>query len=52
MDGAVKILVETASDQTKKHQGPYKREYQKVGLAFNTLAQAMGDLPKGNFVEV
>nr|XP_014285831.1 sorting nexin lst-4 isoform X1 [Halyomorpha halys] len=46
MDGAVKILVETASDQTKKHQGPYKREYQKIGLAFNTLAQAMGDLPK------
>lgn len=47
MDGAVKLLMETVSDQTKKHQGPYKREYQKVGLAFNTLAQAMSEMPKG-----
>lgn len=48
MDSAVKHLMETAADQTKKHQGPYKREYQKVGQAFYALGQAMGtELPKG-----
>ncbi|KAK9497596.1 hypothetical protein O3M35_004294 [Rhynocoris fuscipes] len=48
MDSAVKHLMETAVDQTKKHQGPYKREYQKIGQAFYALGQAMGtELPKG-----
>lgn len=40
MDGAVKHLMITCFDQTKKHQGPYKREYQKIGQAFYTLGQA------------
>ncbi|XP_075219243.1 sorting nexin 33-like protein SH3PX1 isoform X2 [Lycorma delicatula] len=40
MDGAVKHLMATCLDQTKKHQGPYKREYQKVGQALYTLGQA------------
>jgi len=42
MDGAVKNLMETAIDQTKKHQGHYKREFQKIGHAFYALGQAMG----------
>ncbi|XP_014255433.1 sorting nexin-9 [Cimex lectularius] len=47
MEGAVKHLIDTTIDQTKKHQGPYKREYQKIGQAFYTLSQAMSsDLPK------
>ncbi|KAL1110382.1 hypothetical protein AAG570_007913 [Ranatra chinensis] len=41
MDGAVKHLMETSLDQSKKHQGPYKREFQKVGHAFYALGQAM-----------
>lgn len=50
MDSAVKHLMETAADQTKKHQGPYKREFQKIGQAFYALGQAMGtELPKGMF---
>lgn len=32
----------TSLDQTKKHQGPYKREYQKIGQAFYALGQAFG----------
>ncbi|XP_049781970.1 sorting nexin lst-4 isoform X2 [Schistocerca cancellata] len=40
MDVAVKNLMNTATDQTKKHQGPYKREYQRVGQAFLMLANA------------
>ena len=40
LDGAVKNLMATAVDQTKKHQGPYKREYQKIGHAFSALGLA------------
>ncbi|RZF41211.1 hypothetical protein LSTR_LSTR011592 [Laodelphax striatellus] len=40
MDIAVKNLMATSLDQTKKHQGPYKREYQKIGQAFYSLGQA------------
>ncbi|XP_068082349.1 sorting nexin lst-4 isoform X2 [Anabrus simplex] len=40
MDNAVKNLMATGIDQTKKHQGPYKREYQKIGQAFLSLGQA------------
>jgi hypothetical protein len=40
MDSAVKILMATAVDQTKKHQGPYKREYQRIGHAFSALGLA------------
>jgi sorting nexin-9/18/33 len=40
MDGAVKVLMATGTDQVKKHQGPYKREYQKIGHAFSALGMA------------
>lgn len=40
MDVAVKNLLATAFDQSKKHQGPYKREYQRIGQAFCGLGQA------------
>lgn len=40
MDSALKNLVNTVTDQTKKHQGPYKREYQKIGQAFTSLGNA------------
>jgi hypothetical protein len=30
----------TVTDQVKKHQGPYKREYQKMGHAFTELSFA------------
>jgi sorting nexin-9/18/33 len=40
MDGALKILMATVTDQVKKHQGPYKREYQKMGNAFSALGLA------------
>jgi sorting nexin-9/18/33 len=40
MDGAVKILMATAVDQVKKHQGLYKREYQRIGDAFSALGTA------------
>lgn len=42
MDGAVKNLMACSLDQTKKHQGPYKREYQKVGQAFYAFGQVFG----------
>nr|CAD7409950.1 unnamed protein product [Timema poppensis] len=41
MDGAVKNLMATGVDQTKKHQGPYKREYQKIGQAFSMLGHSL-----------
>lgn len=40
MDSTLKNLMATGIDQTKKHQGPYKREYQKIGHAFASLGQA------------
>uniref|UniRef100_A0A1B6HWD0 Sorting nexin n=2 Tax=Homalodisca liturata TaxID=320908 RepID=A0A1B6HWD0_9HEMI len=42
MDIAVKVLMACSQDQTKKHQGLYKREYEKIGLSFCNLAQAFG----------
>ncbi|XP_077286975.1 sorting nexin 33-like protein SH3PX1 [Arctopsyche grandis] len=42
MDSAVKILMATCLDQTKKNQGPYKREYQKIGESFFSLGNALG----------
>lgn len=38
MDDGVKNLQTLVIDQIKKHTGPYKREWQKVGHAFRTLA--------------
>lgn len=45
MDGAVKTLIATAYDETKKNQGPYKREYQRIGHAFTSLGQAFEEPP-------
>lgn len=41
MDSSVKNLMATCLDQTKKHQGPYKREYQKIGESFYNLGNAL-----------
>ncbi|CAH1253021.1 SNX33 [Branchiostoma lanceolatum] len=38
MDDSVKTVYNTAHDSSKKHVGPYKREFQKVGAAFNALS--------------
>jgi hypothetical protein len=40
MDLAVKTLVATSMDQTKKCQAQYKREYQKIGQTFHMLGTA------------
>ncbi|XP_071440227.1 sorting nexin lst-4 [Hetaerina americana] len=40
MDLSVKNLMATAVDQAKKHQGPYKREFQRVGQSFITISNA------------
>lgn len=40
MDDAVKFLSHLAQDQCKKYTGPYKREMQKISLAFNSLANS------------
>lgn len=45
MDGAVRNLITTAFDQTKKHQGPYKREYQRIGQAFMGLGKSFEEPP-------
>lgn len=41
LDAAVKNLMITAQDQSKKHQGPYKREYMKIGESFANLGAAL-----------
>ena len=46
MDGAVKNLMATAVDETKKCQGPYKREYQRIGSAFHALGDAFIEQPR------
>jgi hypothetical protein len=40
MDNAVKNLMITSVDQTKKCQAQYKREYQKIGQTFHMLGTA------------
>ena len=42
MDSAVKLLQTISVDQIKKHQGPYKREFQKISHGFKSLSQAFG----------
>ncbi|KAF0295217.1 Sorting nexin lst-4 [Amphibalanus amphitrite] len=42
MDAAVKLLQTISVDQIKKHQGPYKREFQKISHGFKALSQAFG----------
>uniref|UniRef100_T1J0K5 Uncharacterized protein n=1 Tax=Strigamia maritima TaxID=126957 RepID=T1J0K5_STRMM len=46
MDDAVKQLQTTVFDQMKKHTGPYKREYSKVGSAFRALGVAFEADPR------
>jgi len=38
MDDSVRQMQITMNDQIKKHTGPYRREYQKIGAAFKSLA--------------
>lgn len=45
MDASIKNLVNTSLDQTKKYQGLYKKDYEKIGLAFQSLSVAF-DLDK------
>ena len=42
MDSSVKQLQAISVDQIKKHQGPYKREFQKISHGFKSLSQAFG----------
>lgn len=42
MDDNVKHLLNIFHDNMKKHQGPFKREYQKIGGAFKNLATTFG----------
>lgn len=41
LDTAVKNMHKTAGEQTQKCQTHFKREYQTVGKAFNSLGQAL-----------
>jgi sorting nexin-9/18/33 len=41
LDPVVKSLMATASDQAKKHQVLYKREFQKIGQCFGALGNAL-----------
>lgn len=41
LDSALKGLMSTATDQIKKCQGVYKREYTKIGESFYTLGTAI-----------
>lgn len=49
IDSAIKVLTVTASEQGKRFQGPYKREYQKVGESFYSLGNSLG-LDEGTIV--
>ncbi|XP_022099455.1 sorting nexin-33-like isoform X2 [Acanthaster planci] len=40
MDQNVTIAVQTSHEFSKKHTGPFKREFQKVGQSFTLLAQS------------
>lgn len=46
LDVAVKNLMVMAVDQTKKHQGVYKREYSKIGESFYSLGTAIESAEK------
>lgn len=46
LDIAVKNLLATAVDQTKKHQTAYKREYSKIGESFYSLGTAIESIEK------
>ncbi|GAB6022417.1 hypothetical protein CHUAL_006534 [Chamberlinius hualienensis] len=48
LDKSVTGVQNVAADQIKKHTGPYKREYQKIGIAFQTLANSF-DVNKAAF---
>ncbi|KAL7294914.1 hypothetical protein TKK_0011835 [Trichogramma kaykai] len=41
LDPVVKNFMATATDQAKKHQVLYKREFQKIGQCFTALGQAL-----------
>lgn len=41
LDNSLKNLMATVVEQTKKHQGPYKREFQKVGESFYAFGTSL-----------
>ncbi|XP_055343417.1 sorting nexin-33-like isoform X2 [Paramacrobiotus metropolitanus] len=45
MDNSVRFLHSSAADNAKRHMGPFKREYEKMGQAFRTLGQAFEQDP-------
>ncbi|XP_071524426.1 sorting nexin-18, partial [Panulirus ornatus] len=47
MDDAVKLLQNTCTDQAKKHQTDFKREYNRISHAFSKLSRAF-DTDPGN----
>lgn len=49
MDTSIKNLVSASFDQTKKHQNTYKKDYEKIGQAFQSLSYAFSlDKTPGN----
>ena len=40
MSNAVGFVHGAAAENAKRHMGPFKREYEKMGQAFRTLGQA------------
>lgn len=42
MDDSVKNLIETCESNNKKHEGPFRKEFQKLGGAFTTLGKSFG----------
>ncbi|OQV13685.1 Sorting nexin-33 [Hypsibius exemplaris] len=45
MDNGVRFVHTTAAENAKRHIGPFKREYEKLGEAFRTLGQAFDQDP-------
>ena len=33
-DGAVRMMQQNFAEHVKRHQGPYKRDFQRIGLSF------------------
>lgn len=52
LDSAIKNLMAVASDQIKKHQGPYKREFQKIGESFHRLGFALSSEEKSGMLSL
>jgi len=40
-DGAVRLMQQNFAEHVKRHQGPYKRDFQRIGHSFRNLGTAM-----------